>query len=191
MYETNLNNCYIGGCTDPRATLYHIKNNKKYKNYFNTGVMLLNLEEIRKDKFFEKAIKYYTENGQEYKFPEQDTLNNIIGNKLKVLHPKYNWLVGHIRENQKYLKNFYKLESVNEINEKNIAILHYAGVKPWVSTNISYHKYWEQVYDSSSLKNLPLVRLNKYPLWKRLYVKIRTQYRYLRDKKYYKEIGMC
>ena len=191
VYNTNLDNYYIGGCLDAFVPVYHLKNhNIKYENYFNTGVMLLNLDLIRQDNFFEKAKKYYIECGNNFEYPEQDALNNIIGKKLKVLSPIYNWTVWSCRYSKKQLKKYFKLDNVSEIDEDNIVIIHYAAVKPWLYTNVYYHKYWEDIYNQSELKDVPLIRKNKFHIFAQIYMKLRTMYRLWRDRKYYKEIGI-
>lgn len=58
-----------------------------YKDYFNSGVMLINLKECRKTKLFDKAIDMVRHN--KMVFPDQGALN-ILAKRLKYLPYKFN-----------------------------------------------------------------------------------------------------
>ncbi len=57
-------------------------------NYFNAGVMLLNLKKIRETKSFDKAI--YLCKHKKMSFADQDALNKSIKYRLMIPY-KYNW----------------------------------------------------------------------------------------------------
>jgi lipopolysaccharide biosynthesis glycosyltransferase len=57
-------------------------------NYFNAGVLLLDLDLLRRNKYFEKAINLVL---QDNNINDQDALNRIVKNDFSELQAKYNW----------------------------------------------------------------------------------------------------
>ena len=57
-------------------------------NYFNAGVLLLNLDKIRQTKSFDRAIDIYK--AQKLSFADQDALNKVIKHR-RMLPYKFNW----------------------------------------------------------------------------------------------------
>ena len=56
--------------------------------YFNSGVMLHNLQEQRQDNIVEKLVHYVKTNNDFY--GDQDVLNVVLGDKLKLMSYKNN-----------------------------------------------------------------------------------------------------
>lgn len=102
------------------------------KFYFNSGVMLLNLDKIRKDNLLTEAINYF--NTHEEVFGDQDILNVIVKDKVLSLSYLYNCNSTFFEERDaKFLSQFYE-EPVSQTPRKvydNATILHFAGHKPW------------------------------------------------------------
>ena len=188
LYNTNIEQYYIAACKDIFPTIYHYSNGLLYKNYFNVGVLLLNLNLIRKNAFFEKAIDYYIQNGKDFMFPEQDTLNILIGKKIKLISPKYNYITSNKKFTKEQLMNFYELDSPSDIKEKNIVLFHYAGIKPWNFYPCFYSKHWEKYYKKSIFYNKSLKRNRYYNFVIRLFSFLKNQIRILKNIKFYKSI---
>lgn len=185
LYRINIDNYYIAACKDIGAVVYNLKNkNRLYSNYFNTGVMLLNLNKIRNEYFFDKAISLYIENANNYYFPEQDVLNELIKDKIKLISLKYNFITSNARYTKKQLTNFFK-EDIYNIKP---VVLHYAGngCRPWLYYNVYNQKEWNKYYKQSPYKK---IKLNKkfIPFYKTLIFLI-NQYKIIRSKKIYKEL---
>ena len=116
FYNINLKNKYSAVVEDKLSSKDKKERLKQFKikNYFNSGVMLLNLKQIRKDNLFERFLK----ETKYSKFMDQDVLNFIFNDNVIYLKDAYNYIPKN--------KNFQK------INYKNIIILHFAGIfKPW------------------------------------------------------------
>lgn len=58
--------------------------------YFNSGVLLMNLEEMRRDGCTEALRAYAVESGPKIEWPDQDTLNVVLGPRRLPLHPRWN-----------------------------------------------------------------------------------------------------
>lgn len=95
----------------------------KYKNiYVNSGVLLMNLKELRRSSIDEQTIYTYIDKNKKKLFlPDQDIISSLYKNKiLKIDTTIYNFT-------EKMLKK-HSLEWV----EKNTKIIHYCGKnKPW------------------------------------------------------------
>jgi lipopolysaccharide biosynthesis glycosyltransferase len=58
--------------------------------YFNSGVLLMNLAEMRRDGITEALIRFAIENAERLEWPDQDTLNCVLGERRVPLHPRWN-----------------------------------------------------------------------------------------------------
>ena len=60
------------------------------RDYFNSGVVLFNLERMRRDGSTEELRRYGLEHRDELWWPDQDTLNLVLGSRRVALHPRWN-----------------------------------------------------------------------------------------------------
>ena len=113
--------------------------------YFNSGVMLLNLEEMRKDNIIEESIKYF--NSHYEVFGDQDILNVVVKDKVIPLSYRYNCNSTFFEEKDaQFLSDFYqeKVYQTSRENYDNVVILHFAGHKPW--TKWFTHSYLKPLW---------------------------------------------
>lgn len=61
-----------------------------YKDYFNSGVMLMNLREMRRCGAAGQVRRCAIERGEELEWPDQDALNLVLGARRLPLHPRWN-----------------------------------------------------------------------------------------------------
>lgn len=95
-----------------------------YNNYFNAGILLMNLEELRKYKFQEKFL-YLLEKVKYEVAQDQDYLNRLCKGRVKMLDFAWN-----------------RMPIMGESN-KNIKIIHYnLGSKPWHFDDVPYQEYF-------------------------------------------------
>ncbi len=98
--------------------------------YFNSGVMLINVDYWRKIDAFRKFKNFMSEHSQKIKFWDQDVLN-------------------HTFQNEAYsLSNIYNQSAIDKITKETV-VLHYMGKhKPW---NIHYRGKYRMVFLKYSL----------------------------------------
>lgn len=143
LYNTDISNYVAGVIPDDKPmqneikTLYSIDAEK----YFNSGVLLINTEKWMENDLTNKCIKKVND-GNIYRFADQDVLNILLENKTILLPIKYNTKI-HI--------------TIPCSEEKNIAkytvLLHYVtGYKPWYQTFDS--QLFKKYYQLSPWKNL-------------------------------------
>lgn len=119
--------------------------------YFNSGVILFNLDLIRKN-ISDKLIFDYIQNNQKVlKWPDQDVLNFIYKDKIKYCdYKKYN--------NQIMSYDKLSYESKIELN-RSAAIIHYFGpTKPWNYRYVGIGKkiYWR--YNRKCITKSKIIR---------------------------------
>ena len=99
-----------------------------YRNYFNAGILLMNLDEFRKFNFQEKFL-YLLETVKFTVAQDQDYLNRLCKGKVKIID-----------------KGWDRMPiATDNMPIENIKIIHYnLGQKPWKYDNIQYQEYfWE------------------------------------------------
>ena len=159
IYSTNMGGAYIGATKD--GLMYQFPEHITEigldwrKFYFNSGVMLLNLKDMRKDAIIEKSITYF--NTHYEVFGDQDILNVVVNDKVIPISYRYNCNSTFFEEKDaEFLSNFYneKVYQTSRENYDNAVILHFAGHKPW--TEWYTHSYlkplWCEYYKEASSK---------------------------------------
>ena len=58
--------------------------------YFNAGVLLMNLREMRRDHCTEALLEYGRRNAAQLEWRDQDALNVVLGGRRLPLHPRWN-----------------------------------------------------------------------------------------------------
>lgn len=161
LYKIDLDNNILGVVRD-----FPFTGNKKSwsymllgedgNRYFNSGMLLMDLELMRENKVVERFTQFILETSKFYLLGDQDAFNTFFFYKAKLLEDKYNYVV----ENQKILEN----------SNPETVIKHYCGYsdsKPWkmhpgISSYILpsiwlYRKYQRQV--NNAIFNKPKVLL--------------------------------
>ena len=137
LYNINIDDFYMGAVTDQapitkNSWAKHLDLAESYR-YVNTGVILVNLKKWREenieDKLFENVVKY----SNLLRFPDQDTLNITLQDKVKNISHIYNAMPV-----QNYLVEEEKKEAFD-----NPVIIHWAGfMKPWIYSDANYSEYF-------------------------------------------------
>lgn len=120
------------------------------KNYFNSGVMLLNAEKMRQDNIKEKLFCDIKSNLNTRKYMEQDVLNIVFNNCVRFSIPDFNYMVTNKKLMTKTVEKFY---GVKKIKPK---IIHFTSFKPWDYKKIPYYKEWMKYYNLSLFKDKKL-----------------------------------
>ena len=99
-----------------------------YKTYFNAGMLVMNLDELRKFQFQEKFL-YLLENIKFSVIQDQDYLNRICKGRVKLIDTGWNLMP----------------TASDDMKEEDIKLIHYNyQYKPWHYDDIRFGKYfWE------------------------------------------------
>jgi lipopolysaccharide biosynthesis glycosyltransferase len=104
--------------------------------YFNSGVLLMNLDAMRRDGCTEALLDYARSRGPELEWPDQDTLNAVLGERRVALHPRWNYM-NSMRVGPEAARVFSQEELAEAARAP--AIRHFEGPahnKPWHWTAI-------------------------------------------------------
>ena len=94
LFDTDLTNCYCAGVSDIYIESVGYKKTLELDGlYINAGVILFNLDEMRKTNIAEKLFKLTAENNFEYQ--DQDAINVAFNGKIKELDCIYNFKRAH------------------------------------------------------------------------------------------------
>ena len=138
IYNYNITDKYYVGMLEYKVFTYARYFKEKFGNYINTGVLLCNLEELRKGNITEKFLEFYKQNNKTIRFPVNDGLNIVSHEKNDYFTPEY-VVIGFCNVNSAY--NYY---------EKALIKLNSTAVKeaykdPYIYHLIYYAKPWREV----------------------------------------------
>lgn len=161
IFDVDIQHTYAAVVLDKKALL-----EKKYRNYFNSGVMLLNLAKIRQDKLcdilYEKKLS-----STDTSLMDQNVFNDVFDGEIVVLPIKYNYMHSEIMRMKHFkgltLETFDKSFDVRyqtweEVLE-DACIVHYASKdKPWKFEDTLCVELWDYFYSQTPLSSKPLQR---------------------------------
>lgn len=153
LYDVDIDDYYVGAIPDEAVAMVpefreYVENRigvKKYSEYFNAGILLMNLEKLRSINFEDlfvdllQAVKYNVAQDQDY-------LNAICLNNVKYIDLCWNKMP---------LPN-------DEIKEEELKLIHYnLSYKPWHSDDILYSDYfWNFANYSEYSREIRSIRQN-------------------------------
>lgn len=140
LWNYDISQNYIAGCLDEGGLLQSRRLNLgDDNNYINAGVIVFNLNNIRKDfnSIIETYLENFIKNNRIISLQDQDIINITFKNNIKILPIRWNMNSRLFTPN--FLDHKYSEDSVNDAFS-NPGILHYTDrKKPW--TMICQHPY--------------------------------------------------
>lgn len=160
LYNMDLKNNYFAAATHTIPTVQSANvarlsissGLKDIDNYFNSGILMINLKLARNNPIYEKEVLNYVNNTKSLglMMPDQDLLNVVFRNKIiKIDEIKYNY------DARRYLAYKLKNKKYNlPYIISNTCFLHFCGKrKPWLDENnlgvftSLYLYFWEKAMD--------------------------------------------
>lgn len=138
-------------------------------HYFNSGVMLLNLKQMREEKLGEKMIQVKQQAPDTWSYADQDPFNVVCEGRTHYLHPRWNFLstICHYNKDTWTIDEynaFYHTSYANYTEmEEDAVIHHFAGLKPWKNKNMRHAALWQKYHDISPMGNTSLEPIENYP----------------------------
>lgn len=114
-----------------------------YRNYFNAGILLMNLDEFRKFNFQEKFL-YLLETIKFTVAQDQDYLNRLCKGKVKIIDKAWDRMP----------------IAIDDMKEEDIKVIHYnLAYKPWHFENVLYKAYfWKYAQKTEYYKQIEDIR---------------------------------
>lgn len=116
----------------------------KWQNYFNSGMLLIGLDEFRKHKVEEKFLELLKKYNFETVCPDQDYLNVLCKNKVL------------------YLDKGWDKMSIDDDYQGMPNIIHYnMFYKPWLYDDVKYEKYfWNYAKETPFISKIMQIKSN-------------------------------
>lgn len=159
VFETNISGKPLAAVLDT-GVLYNKRIQNYSKRYFNSGVMLLNLYEFRKNAYSEALVKVKSELN-DYSLMDQNVFNAVFKDNFVELPIKYNFLYTNlIRAGLKYdIDDINKLFDTDYKDLEDVlgvaAVVHFASKdKPWKFENVPFSRDWYAIYKSLPIKHV-------------------------------------
>ena len=117
----------------------------KYQNYFNAGILLMNLDEMRKFEFQEKFL-YLLEQIKFTVAQDQDYLNRLCKGRVKIISTVWDRMP--IPD--------------SSVKDEDLKIIHYNLIyKPWHFDDVLYSKYfWDYAKKTEFYKDILTIKQN-------------------------------
>lgn len=146
IWEIDISN-YVLAAVEDEESAGNVKRLNLPKNYFNAGVLLVDLSKLRQGDLLKSSINYLEKNKQVICYQDQDILNGLFSTRCKFISLRWNVNSGIYIGST--LPHFYTNSDAEEARKKP-AIIHYTGplAKPWEFGNLhplskEYWKYLE------------------------------------------------
>lgn len=166
LYDIDLTDMAIAACPEHDGELGHMQeervahytDNLQYPRkygYFNSGVMLINLEYWREHNVSKQLIDYLAKNYRICYLPDQDVLNAVLHKVKRFVPIKFNLMTHLLLSNS---------DAIDFILQEDPVIVHYCTLcKPWDFYLVDYPfcKEWKQCRRISPWRNWH----SNAPLW--------------------------
>lgn len=121
LFKIPLGENILGGVTDIDVKI------RNYCNYINAGVLLIDLDNVRKYSIEQQYLDYTKANHKNIQLGDQGVINDVLKGRIKILDNTYNLQSECFIRRSSFIKN--------------PVIVHYIGSKkPWHFGSWSYHK---------------------------------------------------
>ena len=158
LYNTNRDGYYYAACSHTKTFLNDVNRirlgMKKNTPYINSGVMLMNLDELRRNQTIKEVFDYVKKYGKHFILPDQDIISALYGDKINLLDTlKYNISDRIIKMNNLNPKNEYI--DINWVWENSVIIHYYGENKPWKDDyNGILGRFYEDIAKLAKEKNI-------------------------------------
>lgn len=130
--------------------------------YFNSGVILVNLDWWRKNDVQDKALKFISENPDKCIWHDQDALNYVLNGTIVWADFRYNLTQGFLFDKPKLEIDEKYRNDIDSAIQKPCLIHYCAAYKPWhIECNSPLKKLWRMQYKNTFKKNCRLTFKNK------------------------------
>jgi lipopolysaccharide biosynthesis glycosyltransferase len=170
LWEADLEGAVLGAVLD--GLDLHLKKNGKpglegmprVRNYFNSGVLLIDLPRWRKEQISERSLDYLTRHPRS-PFSDQDALNVACDGLWKRLDPRWNF------------QNHHQTSILDMGPQERPAVVHFVtSVKPWKPSSLSVNaSLYDAVRSRTCFARTRRDRLSDavQTMWRRLKLRLR------------------
>jgi len=135
LWKVDLGDRYLGAVTNVFIEGHAYRHEQlgiDPSHYFNSGVLVLNLNVMRNERFTEQVIRTIVDMLEVLEWPDQDALNLVVADRRVRLHPRWNCMNSLLTRRHLAI-NVFGAQTVDEAVLRP-AIRHFEGPdqnKPW------------------------------------------------------------
>jgi lipopolysaccharide biosynthesis glycosyltransferase len=154
LYETQMGEYLVAGAFDPVGSSSSKMFREEGDIYINAGVLLMDLEGLRNDKFFRKCEVIYRKYKESVTWLDQCIINKYAENRKLILESKWN--------TQIFPNSITEDEWSELISKGKAQIVHFLGpTKPWVEwCNPCISEFWWSHANKLNIENLEPTKLS-------------------------------
>ena len=169
LFHTELKDAYLAAVTDSGNMYLRSKYREQVQHYFNSGVMLLNLAQMRQDHLTDTLIRAKAEQ-KDSTLMDQNIFNCVCDGRTVRLPVRYNFLpINLLRTADQWtMPQLNELYGTVYANQRELftdaAIIHFASKdKPWKDDSVAFADDWYRCYYRAPIAH-PLVRSHRAPI---------------------------
>lgn len=186
LFEEELNDACIAGVLDVVPQKYKDKIGIGWEDtYINSGVLLVDLQKWNEVQVDEKLKDFFASIQRSYRYPDQDILNIVLKNKIKVIDIKYdmlsdNYLWGYHTLRRMFDINYdrYYSKKIYESQRKDPVIVHFVPNilgRPWqggLFLKDEWYSYFQKTgyKDEEFIEYRPVTKKRKVLRWMYLHL---------------------
>lgn len=169
LWEADFNDAYILAVQDMWVPYVSSVKGVPYQKleisagskYFNSGVMVINLQKWRADGITTKAIEYLKTYQHDIRAHDQDVLNGLFANRWGELDPSWNLTPAIIDLFSSWKESPFSEAVYHQLIE-NPSIIHFAtNRKPWNSRHALFKNYFFEYVDKTAWAGWRLTLLRR------------------------------
>jgi len=156
LFELDLGDALAGAVREPWFDRHAELGIDASHRYFNSGVMLIDVRKWKEEGLHLKVIDYIGRNREVIRFPDQDALNAVLGERYLPLPLKYN-LTFIPGEGQTPDDGLFEAGELEDARNRPVIIHYSGGSKPWQLGNRHPYKelYWKYLRMTPYRYSLP------------------------------------
>jgi len=155
VFNAQIGQNYIAGIKDPPFIILSEMVTEEecraadlcpYDRYVNAGVLLMNLDAIRRDGIDRRFIEL---SKRRLPFEDQDNINIACYDRIAHLPFRFNAMITYLNQLVHMSRMVFTAEEINEACE-NPLIIHYVGEKPWHNSAAPFAEHWWNTFRECS-----------------------------------------
>lgn len=190
-YNTDLNNNAIGAVVSQSCDWVKWTNDHKLTTpFFNSGVLLMNLDYWRENNTFETLVEWLSDYRKELWLPDQSALNKVLEGKVVYLNYTFNFQERWTHDLEGSDIHFSKWAEIGQMGEDPVVVHYCDAEKPWFVE--SKHKFKSDFLHYATIHDFieftPIVRYSRVYKFADVIDRIGLKFRYWAEKLQKREI---
>jgi lipopolysaccharide biosynthesis glycosyltransferase len=168
LWNMNIADFYLAAVEDPHFSRHDDLEMNLDARYFNSGVMLLNLDVWRKKAVRKRVLEFVRRKPDAIQFVDQCGLNAVVNGNWLSVSPQYNMQTAILDMNNSARKKHYDFDDIDDA-VKSPVVIHFTGSsKPWhlLNKHPFKKKYWDCLRRTKYKRLIPSdFTIKKFLIW--------------------------